>query len=165
MEHYGSVQDFISYMQAKGYDYPEVSPSEEMDQALIRGSMYIDNTYRDRFPGTKTGGRSQRLAWPRKDAFDAEGEPIPSDEIPWEVEYAAYEASWRELTDPGSLTPDYTASERVKSEQIGSIATTYAISDAAFGPDNQPTIPDIEGLLSGLLGSPASVYFGTATRI
>lgn len=165
MDHYGTVEEFTEYMDAMGLAYETPSPDDgEFEQALVRGSLYIDGTYRDRFPGTRTDGRAQPLAWPRTDATDAECEEIPDDEVPVEIERATYEAAWREFTSPGSLTPDYVASERTKSESVGPISVTYAVSDTTSMPDNQPRVPVIDGILDGLLGPHRVHYFGSAIR-
>lgn len=58
--------------------------------ALQRASDSVDNKYRSRFPGSKTGGRAQIPEWPRKNVV-IDGETLLDNEIPIEIEYATYE--------------------------------------------------------------------------
>ena len=148
MAFYGSASAFQAYCTARGYTVP----AGDVEQALTRSSAYIDGMYASRFPGRKAGGRSQELAWPRVGATDAEGEIIASGEVPIEVDHAAYEAALRELRAPGSLNPDYVASQAVKREAIGPISTEYFGSGSAG--DVRPVLGVIDGLLAGLLTSP-----------
>mgnify|MGYP000107781206 CR=1 FL=1 len=61
--------------------------------ALQKATDYV-NSFRARFPGTKTGGRAQVDEWPRTNAVDAGGETLPYDTVPVEVENAVYEAAY-----------------------------------------------------------------------
>lgn len=166
MEHYGTEEGFVAYVEAMGYDIA-TSPSEEIVSGLLRGSVYIDGKYRGRFSGWKTGGRSQEREWPRTGATDTAGEEIADDEVPVEIERATYEAAFRELENPGSLMPDYVASERVESEKVGSLAVSYATSITMSAADAQPVIGMIDGILAPLIGGGASgsQLFGESTRI
>lgn len=165
---YGNADDYIEYGEARGYEVEALSPSpsDAIDQYLLVASEYIDAMYRGSFTGSKTGGRSQVREWPRTDATDTDDNAIDSDEIPIEIINATYEAAYREQQDPGSLMPDYVAAERVVSETVGPISTTYARSGVLKASDTWPTIGKIEGILAPLLGSvrPSSL-FGTSTRI
>ena len=165
---YGDAATFVEYCDARGYAVDGLaspSPSEEIDQALTRASEYIDGRYRSRFPGKRAQGRSQAREWPRIDAFDAAGEPIGEYELPIEVLNATYEAAFRELENPGSLLPDYVASERIESERVGPLAVTYATSTIMRASDAWPVIGTIENILAPLIGSEASGLFGQSTRI
>lgn len=139
------------------------SPDSAREGALIRATAWLDATYRDRYPGTKVAGRSQSLQWPRKDVRDADGEPIPSDEVPVEIMWATCEAALRELSSPGSLAPDTNASQRVVRERVSELEVQY--SDGKGADDMTPIFTIIDGILSGLLGAgPASMLFGESVR-
>lgn len=138
------------------------SPDTEREGALIRATTWIDATYRSRWPGTKLGGRTQALEWPREDAEDANGDDIGEDEIPQELLNALCEAALRELDSPGSLLPDYNPAQRVLREKLADLEVQYSEggSTAAI-----PVFPLIEAILGGLLGgSTPQSYFGFASR-
>lgn len=164
---YGTVEGATAYHTAR--DNAAWSAAGVTDAlrtaSLVRASSWIDATYGNRFPGKKTEGRAQDLAWPRTGATDAEGEEIADDEIPREIEQATFEAALRELATPGSLSPDYVASERVKQEKVGELAVTYA-DGAGSADDVKPVISIIDGILSSLLFSPKSTttLFGFVAR-
>lgn len=143
------------------------SPDTDREGALIRATQWLDATYRSRFPGAKVGGRSQSLQWPRTGAVDADGNTIADDEIPTEIMQATCEAALRELSSPGSLSPDYNNSQRVVSEKVGDLAVTY--SDSASAADMTPVFSIIDGILEGLLGdlsnSGQGLLFGESVRI
>lgn len=95
MSYYGTVAEADTYHANRGNtkwaEAAEASP-DPREGYLTRASDYVDS-YRSRFAGRKTGGRAQEREWPRADATDASGESIPDDEIPYEIEYATYEAA------------------------------------------------------------------------
>lgn len=168
---YGDANGFVGYCEARGYELDGTlspSPPDEINQALLRASEYIDGRYRGQFSGTKSGGRAQEREWPRQDATDASGEAIDYVEIPDEIIRATYEAAIREAQAPGSLLPDYVQTERVTSERVGSLAVTYADSAVMSAGDTYPVIGTIDNILAPLLVAPTSAktrLFGEATRI
>jgi hypothetical protein len=152
-EHYGTLADALAYHQERGNAaWASTGDDEAKQSALLRGSVWVDNTYRYRFSGKKTGGRSQEREWPRTDAEDAAGEEIAPDEVPTEIDEAAYEAALRELVKPGSLAPDFDGKAPVKAERVrvGSIEeeTEYQTA-SAIAP--KPTFAVIDGILHNLL--------------
>lgn len=170
MDNYGNANDFVIYCEARGYEIDGIvspSPSEDIDRGLLVASEYIDGKYRAAFPGSKTGGRSQVREWPRTGAADQDGNELPDDEVPVEIINATYEATYRQIKTPGSLTPDYVASERIQSERVGSLAVTYATSIVMSADDTYPVILTIDMILAPLLGSTSngSRLFGQSTRI
>jgi len=167
MDAYGTIEGFFEYCETMGYDVGDLepSPADPVDAILVRGSVYIDGKYRAQFIGKKTGGRAQDREWPRTGATDAENNPIPSDEVPAEIERATYEAALREHENPGSLVPDYVAAERVKSETVGPLSVTYVDSTVMSAADAWPVIGVIDMILAPLLGVvQGSFYFGEVTR-
>jgi hypothetical protein len=141
--------------------------------ALIRASAYIDGKYQfenacgrweSLFSGVKTGGRAQTLQWPRTGATDNEGSAIPPDEVPNEIEQATYEAALREIVNPGSLSPDYVATQAIKREKVGPLETEYAVSDGASGAASaRPVITTVDEMLAPLLG--CKTYCGVAVFV
>lgn len=163
---YLSVAELKSYADARGLSYGG-STDTAIEQALRRGTRYVDGRYRSRFLGFRTRGRDQALEWPRQGVVVADlnlvggvdlGWAIGPNTIPRELIAAAAEASIRELVSPGSLTPDHTPSERIVSETVGPISTTYANMDMT-----RPVVTIIDELLAPLL-SRTSAYSGSLVR-
>lgn len=165
MTHYGDLSGFRAYATAKGDSGPAEATDADATAALVRGSAALDALYFGRFPGVKTGGREQELAWPRMKPdgdplHDAEGNEIPTDEVPPEIEKAAYELALRELADPGSTAPDMDRGGKIKEIRAGSVGITYA--------DTAPTetvFQLVDGILALLLGArPGKTYVGMVMR-
>jgi hypothetical protein len=165
---YVSLEDVNEYHAARGntaWADAASSPDEAREGAIVRATQYIDAKYRLRWPGTRKAGRSQRLEWPRSDATDIYGEVIADDSVPQEVADATAEAALREVTAPGSLMPDYVASEKVISETIGKLSVTYSDKLISSGANSVlPVISIIDGILAPILGEQQLWLFGTARR-
>jgi hypothetical protein len=145
---YHTAAELIQYIVDVKGDTSDFDP-DEVDQAIRRGTQYIDLKYSSRWPGYRTEGRDQSLMWPRTYAYDRETVLIPSDEIPSEVIVACMEASYRELKNPGILIPDNTGDRLIRSEQVGPLAVTYE------GGMIAPSFPEVDQALFPLLGSSA----------
>ncbi|GJE00556.1 DnaT-like ssDNA-binding protein [Methylobacterium isbiliense] len=179
-ESYVSVAEACAYHLARRNDAwldPEV-PDEFREAALVRATAFIDATYRDRFPGYRVQGRVQALEWPRVSAFTlvpdngrsaaflpgqdplfrSGVDAIPSTEIPREVVAAVCEAALRELTEPGSLSPDLERGGAIKRLAAGSVEIEYA-----GGAPASTTFQAIGLALASLL-LPANPYSGRAVR-
>lgn len=161
MSFYGSLEGAAAYHTARG-NTAWTGSDELKSAALLRATTWLDAKYGPRFPGCRTAGRSQARQWPRENAFDIEWSPIAADEVPAEVIDATYEAALRELVTPGSLSPDYVASERVKSERVGPIAIEYASNGGAS--DVRPLLSIVDDLLFSLLGTPCPALVGRTVR-
>lgn len=162
---YGTTGDADTYHSARGNTAWAALSAADKTAALIRGSDYIDQRYREKlksgrwlsmFSGTRTDGRSQDNEWPRTGATDYEGNEIATDAVPVEVEYAAYEAALREAASPGSLSPDYTMTEQVTQEKVGPIDIKYADTSKMALPKgietpNRPIIPEIDEIIAPVL--------------
>src|SRR5262245_8426690 len=157
---YGTEAGFEAYCEARGI----TAPAGDVEPALLRASVWIDATYRDRFPGYRTGQRNQVRQWPRYGASDAECNGIVETEVPCQLIEATYEATLRELASVGSLTPDIVKADCVISERVGSLAVTY--SDGGFTTeDHRPIVTVIDDILSRLLGrTSGAILFGSANR-
>lgn len=159
---YISVADADAYHFKMGNTAWESADAIAKEEALRRGTRYIDARYRYRWRGQRTSGRDQALEWPRAYAtgslypsyrywgdWPATNLTIEDDELPVELKNATAEAALREVVAPGSLTPDVTMSERVRSESIGPISTTY-FDDYSVGA-TRPIITLIDEMLAPLL--------------
>lgn len=148
---YGSVGEADTYHSDFGNTDWAAAVTADKESAMRRAAVALDGKYRNRWPGTRTNGRSQARDWPRTDAVDSDGEEIDSASIPTEVKYAQYEMALAELTEPGVLSPRLSRSEVVRSEKVGPISTEYAVSDNVSTFDAYPTLASVERLLSGIV--------------
>ena len=158
---YGTLIDADTYHAARGNSAWAAGTEANRTAALVRATAYIDGRYRHQFatgrwqsmfPGTKTDGRAQELEWPRTNATNYEGNAIPDDEVPAEVEQATYEAALRELASPGSLSPDFVPAEQVTKEKVGPIEVQYA-EPKGHAP-TRPVIPAIDEIIAPVLMTP-----------
>lgn len=160
-EFYGTVAAADAYHAARA-NSAWAGTEQAKQAALIRASAYIDGKYQQQnscgrwesmFSGVKTGGRTQELQWPRTGATDNEGAAILSTEVPAEIERATYEAALREIVAPGSLSPDYVASEAIKRQKVDVLEIEYqAPSDSGAVP-TRPVITVVDELVAPLLRS------------
>lgn len=171
-EFYGSITAADAYHLARA-NAPWAGDDAAKQAALIRASAYIDGKYQFQnacgrweslFSGSKTGARAQPLQWPRTGATDNEGNSIPVDEVPIEIEQATYEAALREIVTPGSLSPDYVATGAIKRQKVDVLEIEYQA--AATTPGTVPTRPVItvvDELVAPLLG--CKTYSGVAVFV
>lgn len=106
------------------YSSVTVENNETTDGAILRASAWMSS-----FPdwdGEMTCGRGlQGQAWPRTGVTDCEGDAVPDDEVPAEVEQATYLASLAELGSPGILTPVITPGKQKKREKVDVIDVSF----------------------------------------
>ena len=151
---YGSNAEADAYHTARGNETWVGLAGDAKSAARLRASQWLDGAYAHRWPGRRVSGRSQLRDWPRENGFDAGGFEIPDDTIPPEVLMATYEAALREAVTPGSLSPDFTPADGVKSETVGPISTTYRDGVGAEG--QRPIVTVIDDILASLIGRRAS---------
>lgn len=133
------------------------------EAAIIRATRYLSNAYA--WQGTRRKNRNQALAWPRTDVADNEGFAVPFDAVPTEIQQATAEIALRELATPGAMTPDYTPSDRVKSEKVGSIAVEYDLS-RTDAESVRPVLLVVRDLIGPLLATGGgSIVQGSAVRV
>lgn len=158
---YGTLADANAYHTARG-NAGWTGADAAKEAALQRATDYIDGRYRrmtaggcwvSMFRGKRTDGRDQDLEWPRTGATDSEGDEIPDDEVPIEVEEATYEAALLELANPGSLSPVFVGARQVLKQKVGPIERTFAEAKADDGamPPNRPVVPAIDDIIAGLI--------------
>lgn len=165
MSIYGTLEDADEYHADRAnMAWPGDGTDADRNAALVRATDYIDGRYRwllpsgrwqSQFPGERTAARGQDREWPRTGAVDYDGNELPDDEVPIEVEHATYEAALRELITPGSLSPDYVAAQQVTREKVGPIEVTYAEAKATDNTiPNRPVIPVIDQIIAPVLLRP-----------
>ena len=72
--------------------------------ALIQGTDYLDQVYRNRYKGTRFSS-AQRLEWPRSNVYDELGNLVAAADIPEEVANAAIEFAFEAAGAPLAPTP------------------------------------------------------------
>ena len=91
--------------------------SETEKEGLLRNStMYIDADYGSRFSGSVLN-ETQALAWPRQNAYKTNGQSIPSNIVPAEVQRAC--AFIAVETIEGGVYLDDENGARIASESVG----------------------------------------------
>ena len=157
---YGSAVGFETYHTARGRTVPDSWTDAYIEAALLVASEYIDQKYGNRFFGFPTGGYTQEREWPRTLAY-TDTYPVyvfAADEIPTEVVDATYEAAFREATEQGSLTVDFTPSKYSSVSVTGAVSVNYDTT-LKVG-DVQKQIYNIEAILKPLFDpnySPSSL--------
>lgn len=124
--------------------------------ALREASAFIDSSWGPRFRGVPRG-TVQGLLFPRTDALDDAGYPLPG--LPEELKRATAELAARALS--ATLTPDIKAGGGVlKRVKAGSVEVEYDNNSGRV----EKTYPAIERMLSGLLVPAAGWHFGVACK-
>ncbi|WP_369123816.1 DnaT-like ssDNA-binding protein, partial [[Ruminococcus] torques] len=68
-----------------------------------------------------------------------------------EVEYATYEAAIRELSSPGSLSPDYVPSKLVKRQKVDVIEREFFEPGELGSAPSTPVVSVIDNLIAPVL--------------
>ena len=152
---YASEDDFDTYVEDRNYTVTV----GDTETALVRATQVLDATYRKRFPGTRTNGRSQSLEWPRSGATDDADNTIADDEIPHEIIDATCELALRELASPGSTMPDIDRGGQAKRLRAGSVEIDYGANATPYA-----VFSLIDGILEGLLAGSGGGLQGSAVR-
>ena len=147
---YASLVAALAYHAAKGNAAWATATDANREPALRRATAWVDMAYRGRWSGYRVYGRVQALDWPRSGVVDLEGYTVDYLTIPPEVVNATCEAALRELASVGSLTPDYIASQQVKSAAAGPVSVTF--KDGSGSASIAPILMVVDGLLARLLG-------------
>jgi hypothetical protein len=154
---YDSVAHCVAYAAAMGKVFPgtDVTMSE---QALRRGTAYIDNFYRPRFSGNRRMLRLQSLEWPRYGVVDNSGNYVKSDAVPREIIQATDEAAILELANPGVLMPNLPRGGDIRRLRADTVEVEYGATATAL-----TTFSEIDAILTALLGG-VSLITGRAVR-
>jgi len=139
--------ELIAYA-ADYYPGTTVADDTTTDGAILRGSLWLSS-----FPdwdGEMTCGRGlQGLAWPRTGAEDCNGDDVPDNEVPVEVQQATYIAALAELSSPGILSPIITSGKQKKSVKVDVIAESY-MTPAEQGLKNVDPIAALRPVLTAV---------------
>jgi len=146
MPGYGTDSGFADYAEANGYEVP----AGTVAAARLRGSVYLDGHYYQRFPGEPTSGVDQERSWPRKSATDRFGNAINPDAVPVRVVNSSYEAALIELRTPGFFSKTFTESEKKVLVKVQSISWAYT-GNSKGDRSSSPTSTVIDNLLSPIL--------------
>ena len=152
---YASLAEAAAYHTARG-NSAWTGTDALKEAALIRATQWLDGRYGDQWPGTRRYLRAQALDWPRVDAYDRDSTYIDMETIPPEVRNAVAEAALRELTTPGTLSPDVTPGTAKVLTEVKGIKWTPL--RAAAGPNDMTlTITAVDRLLSPIIGGAGRV--------
>ena len=165
--HYGTIAGADAYALAIGNTFWGPLTDEAKTAALVRASAFVDS-YSKRpigdgkcwwaFMGDRTGGWAQMRQWPRHGITD-----LPDNLIPDAIEYATYEAAFREAENPGALLPDVSKSALVKREKVDVLEVEYAVDSETGTASMLPTISAVEALLAQFLVRRCTNSFYIAT--
>ena len=139
-ESYVSVADADAYWAARTHNSLAATwtagTTATKEGALREASDYLDASFSQYYRG-KRAGRVQGLEWPRTDANDDSGYPLPA--LPAELVKATYELAARALSAP--LVADLARGGKVKRERVeGAIEVEYtdgAPTQTSYGVVNQ----------------------------
>ncbi len=147
---YGDPNGFREYMMQRGRSLPaSAADDDQVTAALVVASEWLDNKYRTSYSGYKYGLRTQIRDWPRYDAIDVDRNYIDPNTVPDEVQAAAYEATFLQLSNPGVFSPTYTPPKYTSARIEGAISVTFAQLDA-YSVQSSFTI--IDQAISRVLG-------------
>ena len=138
-----------------------VALDETTKEAQLRNStMYIDSTYAGKWSG-EVVNNTQSLSWPRLNAYKANGQSIPSDEVPSEVLRAASFIAVESID--GGVYANEDNGARIASESVGLGSGALSESksyiggkDASYSSKSADLV--LKPLLSGTTGR--TVYRG-----
>jgi hypothetical protein len=114
------------------------------EAALRRAAAYLDGLT---WTGQKAHGRDrQSMAWPRGWVTDRDGYAIAADEVPQEVKEAQMILARAELTEPGSLSPTFTASKQKTLVEVKGIKWQASGAGASPGSSRAYVIDALDRL-------------------
>lgn len=137
-ESFASVAQADTRLADLGFTNWATLSTTEKEQALRRATAFMEQTYRNRWKGTRLL-RAQALSWPRY-GVTFEGFPVDSTTVPTEVVNTCIDLAFKAAG--ADLLPDQTRA--VKREKVGPIeteyvefasqGTRYASADGALSP-------------------------------
>ncbi len=130
--------------------------TSQQEAVLRKGTSWLDGWFRGKWKGVSATD-SQALSWPRARVENEDDVDIDETTIPRNVQFATIEAALRELTSPGSLTPDL--GQLVVSETVGPISITFQ-----QGAEPRGDFTIIDDLVGGLLRSAPNAVGGWLLR-
>lgn len=144
-----SLAQLKDYADERGTAYSAYT-DDQLNGAIVRASAFLTNAFV--WGGLKVHGRDQTMAWPRVNMTDREGWVVLPTEVPREVVAACVEIALYEAATPGAMNPSVVLSDKVRSEQIGSVRVEYA-NLFTSASDARPTLTVIHDLLAPFLSN------------
>ena len=133
----------------------DAADDENKEGALREASAYIDATYGARFKGIPKGD-VQGLLWPRSEAFDEAGYPMP--DLPRPLATAAAELAARALSAPLAADFEATSGEiKRTTAKVGPLEETTEYFEGSSGGADPASYGMIDGILNRLL-SPSGAW-------
>lgn len=127
--------------------------SSKITGAAITATMSLGGK---RWKGAPANGRSQPLAWPRRDVVDANGLDVSSTEIPQEVKLAQMATMYAIIADGHSPFGVSDPATTLKSFKVDIITEVYAIPDDPA--KNTQSLPHVDQIISGLVLSASGLF-------
>lgn len=171
---YAAVADADAYFAALGITTWTGSTTAK-ENALRRGTLYLDNQYRSRWRGIASL-QTQALSWPRGDGIrelyrvtflypllDIEGFPLATNVIPIQIRNAAIEAALMVLTGV-DMQPRLVRGGQIKSQR----SKVDVLEKETVWQDGAPSVDRymvIEGLLRGWVTSTPGATSGTVKLV
>lgn len=143
-----SVEDADTYFADRGNATWGALQAAEKQAAIVRASIWLSAYFR--WKGSRVSGRAQGLAWPRSGVVDRDGNAVPVNAVPIEVQRAAFEAALFEAGTPGGLTPTITPSKQTRREKVGPIEREFFEQKTA-GRGDVDRIDDSRPVISSVL--------------
>jgi hypothetical protein len=154
-ESYASVAYATARHAALGNDTWATITTTQMEQALRRATIYIDAKWGAAFRGVRRGD-VQALLFPRTDALDDAGYPLP--DLPPELPAATADMALKAAA--GDLAPEIKAGGRIIEQvKAGSVEVRYGNTGQV-----ETTYPAIERMLLPLLNPNGAWAFGVAGK-
>ena len=150
---YDTAANADAYFAARGITVWTGDESAK-EQALIRGTDYLERRYRGRWVGVKATS-IQALAWPRGHISDVDGYAIDATTVPDQVKRANFEAALLVLTGT-NLEPVLSRGNSIKRKKVKA-AVVETETEYLEGAPARDVITSIDGLLEGLIEDDASV--------
>lgn len=125
----------------------------DKEAAIRRASQHISSAYK--WSGYPVRYRDQAFGWPRSGVYDGDNYPVPSDEVPPEIQQAVAMVALEELTTPGSMAPRFVASEALTREKYGPVEFEYASARTDAG-SIRPVLWGVRDLVGAFLASGSS---------
>lgn len=156
-ESYASVQDFISYHDARANSY--TTDATALAGALRKATDYMESRWSTMWVGERQTF-TQALSWPRVGAYYPD-DGRPAEGVPIEVKKACMEYALRSLTN--ELNPDFvyttTAGNILETEdRVGPIMQRRKYSEGSVTQTTYRKFPTIDDSLRPLLGGGGFLY-------
>jgi hypothetical protein len=122
MTEYIDASDVSAVAIEYGLTWPGSADGTEQTQAIARARLFLDAI---NWEGRKTDGRDQERQWPRVGVYDRDGYWVDSNAVPSEIKDANALLAIVEAANPGTLHPQVTTGQLVKSVTAGEVQVEF----------------------------------------